>query len=133
MDLKTLADEALTSLGIRTTVSTKIERNPVLMDEKSYYYSFLEKSVEMNAKQKGWSQNDAALIEWFLSETDLPAEQFQLKQAIKIVEPHKFYSWLRTDIEQGPKGSRAKWGALQNDLKHLKQHLESMRYTPNKV
>ena len=44
------------------------------------------------------------LVTWFLSERELPLDPFELKQAVRVVIPQKFYASLREDIEVGQKG-----------------------------
>lgn len=72
-----------------------------------------------------WNNEDKALIDWFLS-ADLPTSPFQLKQGAKVLEPQKFYSWLKQDIHNGPHSPRARYGALHCDLMLLKQMFQSM-------
>ena len=68
-----------------------------------------------------WKSEDAELIAWFLEEQELPYQPFQLKQGMLINDCDKFYDSLKRDIEEGPKGVRALFGGLKNDLKALKK------------
>lgn len=82
-----------------------------------------EQKNEQNVKSRkhiSWSAEEEALIQWFLSTNDLPTSSFQFKQAIFVIDAKQFYESLRADIGNGRKGPRALFGALQNDLKCLK-------------
>ena len=65
----------------------------------------------------GWGDATAA-VAWFASWTP-PAEPFQLKPGITILDPHRWRQSIAADIAQGPSGPRARYGALQDDLRRL--------------
>ena len=65
----------------------------------------------------GWGEL-AGLIEWFASWVPL-AEPFQLKLGITILDPQRWRQSIAADIAQGPSGQRARYGALQDDLRRL--------------
>ena len=65
-----------------------------------------------------WDEQTSGLIDWFLSE-DLPGTPFRLRSGVEVAEPQEFYASLRSDIEQGVEGARARTGALQEDLESL--------------
>lgn len=77
-------------------------------------------SCAIHNAMNNWSEKDL-LIQWFLSVNSLPTEPFQLNSAVKVLDPKRFYAFLHEDIACGPKGIRAKFGALQNDLLCLKK------------
>ena len=62
-----------------------------------------------------WSLEFQALIDWFM-ELDTPTEPFYLEDHRHIVDPVKFFQYLRKDIEAGPDGPRGRYGALIQDL-----------------
>ena len=65
-----------------------------------------------------WDEQTSGLIDWFLS-TDLPILPFRLRSGVEVADPQRFYTSLRSDIEQGVEGARARTGALQEDLECL--------------
>lgn len=54
-----------------------------------------------------------------LQPCDLPEVPFELMQAQIVVGKEKFLESLQRDIKRGPKGPRARFGALQADVKAL--------------
>jgi hypothetical protein len=60
------------------------------------------------------------LVEW-ISSAALPADPFVLDAARTVGDPATFFTTLRRDVEQGPGGPRARTGALQADLRLLKE------------
>ena len=64
-------------------------------------------------------------VEWF-RDSEPPAEPFVLvwsgrgqRPAVKITDPEAYWQRLTLDVAQGPTGPRARYGALQDDLKRL--------------
>ena len=47
------------------------------------------------------------------------AEPFVLKQGITILDPRRWQQSIAADIAQGPSGPRARYVALEDDLKRL--------------
>ena len=58
------------------------------------------------------------LIEWFRSTTP-PAAPFELCQGVTILDPARWWRSIRGDIECGPTGPRARYKAVQGDLRRL--------------
>lgn len=56
-----------------------------------------------------------------LSVDDLPAAPFDFGPAETVVDAAKFLYWLQADVRRGPSGPRARYGALQSDLRRLSQ------------
>lgn len=123
MSIKTLANLALERLGKSTNESAtpratlmqqpcndSMQQNTPKVARKLHEKKPLQHSIA----------TDPDLINWFLSASDLPADQFYLNLSIKVIDPIKFYTALRQDISQGDKNPRAKNGALQSDLKLLR-------------
>lgn len=137
MDLKALADQALARINNRTEHRTNSEQDAVRSDPILFGKVFVESNEnvynekkEESAKAKAfqpfyWPREDKALIDWFLSVTNLPTDPFQLKQAVYVQEPQKYYASLRNDIAQGPHCPRARYGALLAELRLLKEIFES--------
>ena len=69
-----------------------------------------------------WGDEDQKLVSWFeqLAPDQLPTPPFALSPWA-TVNGNQFYIQLRACIAQGPKGVRAKMGALQDDLQRLKK------------
>ena len=78
----------------------------------------------------GWDAETARLIEWFLT-TEPPSESFSLSKGVSILHPQKWWTSLSQDIEQGPSNPRARYGALQNNLRQLADYF-STQSTQNK-
>lgn len=77
------------------------------------------------SKERSISKLDyEILVNWFNSATNLPMEPFDLKHAVKITDPTKFYRSLQRDIQKGLSGDRCLFGALQDDLNCLRRVVE---------
>lgn len=71
--------------------------------------------------------DDGLVVAWFKAawagfkygEPTLPRTPFALGAHMTITDPAKFYEALASDIRQGPKSARARYGALQKDLREL--------------
>lgn len=70
------------------------------------------------SEDSGWDTEAATLIEWFLK-TEPPGEPFEISKGIVIARPAVWWAALRQDIAAGPRGPRARYGALQQDLRRL--------------
>jgi hypothetical protein len=65
----------------------------------------------------------AVLVLWFQEARvagRLPAEPFQLAPWNRIVDPAQFYAALEIDVSMGPRGARARSGALAASLRRLR-------------
>jgi len=94
----------------------KIMYNPKAISSKA-------KIGEAEAKVKAsWSPDVQALIDWFM-ESATPAESFYLGPHIRVIDPEKFFSSLRREIEAGPTSPRGRNGALLYDLNTLRKIL----------
>jgi len=73
-----------------------------------------------NAGARGgvWDAETTLLIEWFMR-TPPPAKPSDLYQGVVILKPALWWTALKRDIAEGPKGPRAHYGAVQSDLKRL--------------
>ena len=69
-----------------------------------------------------WPADVKNLIDQFLI-SPTPESPFQLNRHTTVIDAGKFYSALRRDIEAGPKGPRARTGAIQCDLRDLQDKL----------
>ena len=67
--------------------------------------------------------DDASLVRWFLN-TEPPAKPFQLHQGVWIAHPARWWASLHDDIAVGPGKGRARYGALQKDLRRLAELLD---------
>ncbi len=65
--------------------------------------------------------NMQELIDWALAlePCDLPDVPFQLHKSQVVIGKDKFLTSIKRDIKKGPKGARARFGALQSDVKAL--------------
>ena len=74
--------------------------------------------------EEKWDAEIAALIEWFLT-TSPPRDPFTLSKAVVVAHPARWWEALRRDIAAGPHGPRARYGALQQDLRRLAALMKS--------
>ncbi len=65
-----------------------------------------------------WDAEMLTLIRWFLG-THPPTEPFELSKAVVVAQPKLWWVAIRRDIAAGPNGPRARYGALQQDLRRL--------------
>ncbi len=75
-------------------------------------------AVEKDFSGKAWDTATLALIRWFLG-THPPSEPFELCRGVTILRPALWWTATRRDIAAGPGGPRARYGALQGDLRRL--------------
>lgn len=66
------------------------------------------------------------LVDWALSlePSDLPEVPFQLNVCTKVTGKKIFLEALKRDIRKGIKGERARFGALQDDIRNLYKLIE---------
>ena len=81
-------------------------------------YSKAEELVKNGKIKSLWNTEMTDILLWFETAV-LPTKAFQLDPCRQIINPVKFYQALQMDVEAGPKGPRARTGALQEDLKLL--------------
>ena len=81
-----------------------------------------EKSEPQSNVKAVWPPDVQSLVDWFIIQ-EAPAEPFLLEPHLRVVGPGKFFESLRCEIETGPRGPRARLGALQSDLRKLKAYL----------
>ncbi len=68
-----------------------------------------------------WDAETTRRIAW-LREATLPMDRpFRLMPGVTISDPALFFAALFFDIAEGPKGSRARYGALQGDLRRIEE------------
>jgi hypothetical protein len=69
-----------------------------------------------------WDDATHDLIRWFQAHRDrLPQAPFALHPWVKVDAPATFYGALEQDIAAGPRGARARTGALATDLHRLRE------------
>jgi len=78
----------------------------------------MKKGSEGEPAMYSWDEQTSGLIDWFLSQ-GLPILPFRLRSGVEVVDPEKLYASLKSDIEQGIQGARARTGAMQEDLEDL--------------
>ena len=74
-----------------------------------------------------WNSETRQLIDWFTAATS-PAEPFELCRGVTIRDPAQWWQSIRCYIECGPDGPRARYGAVQGDLRRL--HALTMAKSP---
>lgn len=70
-----------------------------------------------------WDAETRELIDWFVT-AKLPADPFILMEGHQIVDPARWYSSLREEIDAGPSIPRGRTGALRMDLAALRSILK---------
>lgn len=70
-----------------------------------------------------WTQEDQELIDWFLKQKP-PEKPFGLNYVQTVIDPTKYFDSLLRVINNGPKGPRAIFGTLQQDLRNLRSILD---------
>jgi hypothetical protein len=74
-----------------------------------------------------WDTESAALIAFFWAARErLPVRPFQLTRWQFIRDPAQWYAALEANIAAGPRGVRARMGALQEDLRLLREYTEQI-------
>jgi hypothetical protein len=68
--------------------------------------------------QTSWTPEIQPLIDWFV-EMEPPVAPFDLEPHRKVIDPEKFFTSLRQEIEVGARYPRNRNGALLFDLKIL--------------
>ncbi len=71
-------------------------------------------------KRPEWDSETRQLIDWF-SATIPQAEPFELCKGVTILDPARWWQSINGDIASGPNGPRARYGAVQGDLRRLYQ------------
>lgn len=76
----------------------------------------------------GWPEGVAELVAWAdgLEADDLPPAPFALRPGIKVSASALWLASLREDIAAGPRGPRARTGALQDDLRALREAIAAL-------
>lgn len=71
--------------------------------------------MSATAKEK-WDPETLELIRRFRGIG--PAEKpFDLRSGCSVIDPVKFHQMLREELDLGPRGARARMGAVQSDLR----------------
>ncbi len=65
-----------------------------------------------------WDAEMLTLIRWFLG-THPPTDPFELCRGVTVIRPALWWTATRRDIAAVPGGPRARYGALQSDLRRL--------------
>ncbi len=76
------------------------------------------KAEVIEALSAEWDGEMLTLIRWFLR-THPPVAPFELCRGVTILRPALWWTATRRDITAGPSGPRARYGALQQDLRRL--------------
>ena len=84
-----------------------------LMDELRQH-----KAEVMSLVGPAWDAETARIVEWFQSAAE-PTEPFDLFPYVRIIHPARWWRHLGAEVAAGPRGPRARYGALQKDLNRL--------------
>lgn len=74
--------------------------------------------LEVEVEATAWDPETAWLIAW-LAIAPVPSEPFVLSGALRVSDPARLVEGLRADIAHGPRGPRARTGALRVALEDL--------------
>jgi hypothetical protein len=91
----------------KTSCTSKVDLTPAVI-------------VDLVAPVSSWSLEMQSLVDWFVKLELEGIMPFYLEPHIHVADPVKFFASLRREIETGPRGPRARLGALQADLLKLK-------------
>ena len=89
-----------------------------LRQHKPAIIDYLVPPAPAPVEPSGWNGEMVGLIRWFLG-THPPTEPFELSRGVTIIRPALWRTATRRDISLGPNGPRARYGALQQDLRRL--------------
>ncbi len=81
------------------------------------------KAEVIEALSAEWDTETLTLIRWFLG-THPSTEPFELCRGVTVLKPALWWTATRRDIAAGPRGPRAKYGSLQQDLRRLAKLLK---------
>ncbi len=95
-----------------------------LRQHKPEVIDYLAPPAPAPAELSGWDPESRHLIEWF-GRTPAPAQPFRLAPGVFVARPAHFWEALHRDIAAGPDGPRARYGALQQDLRRLAALMKS--------
>ena len=112
-----------TPIGTIGTIGSGIDRDKNTMEEgfhAVFPVSDANANSDNSANRSNWDAETQRLIDWF-STTTPPAEPFELCQGVTILDPARWWQSIRSDIECGANGPRARYGAVQGDLRRLYQ------------
>ncbi len=76
------------------------------------------KAEVIEALAAEWDAEMLTLIRWFLG-THPPSAPFELSRGVTVLKPALWWTSLRRDLAAGPRGPRARYVALQQDLRRL--------------
>ncbi len=85
------------------------------------------KAEVIEALAAEWDAEMLTLIRWFLG-THPPTEPFELCRGVTVIRPALWWTSTRRDIAAGPNGPRARYGALQQDLRRLAALMKSREW-----
>ena len=120
--LKLKAPPGALTREIKAAVTAEKPRIIALLEQESRRLRSRQQSAigppsDADPIQPDWSDEVKSAIDW-LTQSELP-ESFQLSQGVFVQDGARFKETLLRDADAGPKGVRARWGALQNDLLRL--------------
>ena len=108
-------------IGAIVTIGSGMDRDKNTVEEGSHAV-FLSSDASANsdnsANRSDWDAETNRLIDWF-STTTPPAERFELCSGVTILDPARWWRSIEGDIALGPNGPRARYGAVQGDLRKL--------------
>ena len=109
------------------------------LEEESYEEEGEEENESANTEpsvidqeennQPAWDQQTKRYIDWFFS-TELPVEEFELTPGARVLDPGKFYSAIRLQIETGPSIGRALRITLTENLRRLHERFGKEQLRP---
>ena len=112
MSLKALAHNVLERNPSRNQGATRPNLG------RNYGAKSVVKKRQKLRSRTDWETNTKMIIEWFGTATP-PANSFQLKKAVTVIDPVVYWRVIKHDIAAGPNGPRTYYGALQHDLRCL--------------
>jgi hypothetical protein len=115
--LRLTAPRGVLTGKLKAAITIHKSRIIALLDRESGARSYQRQPPGRVLVQCERSDEVKSAIDWIL-QSELP-ESFQLSQGVFVLDGAKFREALLRDVEAGPNGPRARWGALQRDLLRL--------------
>jgi hypothetical protein len=82
----------------------------------------MSESASYQSDSPGWNSESEPLIGWYRAHRSrFPKTPFMMAPWARVTEPDRFFAMLDFDVSRGPLGPRGRRGALQEDLRRLRE------------
>jgi hypothetical protein len=81
----------------------------------------MTQSASYQGDSPGWNSESEPLIGWYRAHRSrFPKTAFKMGPGVQVTESGRFFAALDCDVAAGPLGPRARNGALQDDLRRIR-------------